>query len=677
MAIIGAFTFGNLIVNHAELRGRSVLTNGLEEMRKYNPATGNWLPAVLRPFRQNPVLAAGGAGNLNGAYTYRIVPYNINEDEDGEAFPVDGEEVAAFEIAVVNQSVNINLAGLRIDSPEITGVRIYRTVAAGEWPALALVGYEAAPLGVFNDNVADADLDFLNEGLDTLIQVPISKPFIIQHRERLFAWGDIPYSDGQAIVTNGNDVVQPVGGAVFGFWLENKEFHAEDDGQVYIIDEYDPVTGNITLTENYAGATRQTDYRICGDPDALIWTDPNDERRWAGANTRPVGGKEGTKPTGLFSSRSALICPKDRRIYGLYYTTRPNYWPAGDSRVSLFSEQHGGISHRTWRTIRGMPIGGTKDGILQVNDGGSQLVSEDAKDWFRDEIVLDANGTQQEAFAVEWAERGQYILFFRSVDNPWGVGCDKALVWHYLTGRLTWYRFLTAFMSGAVVKDTDGKNVVVLGDIWGYVWQFPWGNTDGAAEGATVSGIVDHYETGVGSPGVCVVVDEDAHFPTYGLGLAGVPIYIYEGTGAGEWSIIAANTETELFLHECFATNLDSTSRYYLGPIEFQYKTGDMDFGTIARVKYAESAFVVHEREQSSRVHFRPYINLEETPTELVDERAEQDYGDIDLSAAYEQKVHLGGLQFKHLAVEFYSFLPKNPVSIFDLSFKLRAQDMS
>jgi hypothetical protein len=39
--------------------------------------------------------------------------------------------------------------------------------------------------------------------------------------------------------------------------------------------------------------------------------------------------------------------------------------------------------------------------------------------------------------------------------------------------------------------------------------------------------------------------------------------------------------------------------------------------------------------------------------------------------------VTVGGQQFKHLAIEFYRFLPRNPVSIYDLAYKIRAQDMS
>ena len=36
MAIVGTFNYTNLIINHCEHNGRSILTNGLESMQKYN-----------------------------------------------------------------------------------------------------------------------------------------------------------------------------------------------------------------------------------------------------------------------------------------------------------------------------------------------------------------------------------------------------------------------------------------------------------------------------------------------------------------------------------------------------------------------------------------------------------------------------------------------------------------
>jgi len=670
LPVIGAMPFPNLPVNHAEIRGRSIITDGLSEVRKYNPATGAWLPCVLRPFRQNVALVAGGAGVLNGDYVYRIVPYNINEDEEGEAFPHD-EDVPAFAISVVNQSVNINLAALVADSPEITHVRIYRTTAAGVWPVMALVAEVALPAGVYNDNFADDDLDFENEGLDVFTHVPCPKPFIVQHRERLFMWGDIPYDSGQAGVTNGSTQVTPQAGAIFGFHLITKEFHAQGDGKSYLINGYDPTTGNLILAENYLGVTRNTDYRICGDPDALIWTEENNEHQWAPANTRPVGGKEGAKPTGLFSSRSALICPKDDRIYELYYTTRPNFPPAGDSRVGLLTEQFGGLAHRSWKNIKGAAIGASKHGIIQAGGG---LLSGDAQDWFEANLALDGNGTQQTCFAVDWVQRNQYLLFFKSTEAV--MGCDKALVWHYDSGKLTWYKFLTEFLCGEIVKDTDGTDFIALGDVNGYVWQFPYGDIDGGYAGATLSGTVTSYLAGIASPGICALVDDNAHFPTTGLGLAGVPVYIYDGTGSGQWAIIISNTETQLLV-ECFGVDLDTTSRYYIGPIEFWYKTGWMDLATIARVKYAEALFLVHDVDESD-VELRPYINFEATPHDLVDERTNEDFGLVDLSVSTgEQKIPLGGLQFKHLALEWYSFKPNNPISLFDMALMARPQDPS
>ena len=671
MAVIAALEFGDLIVNHAELRGRSVLTNGLETVRKYNPATGNVLPVCLRPFRQNPVLAAGGAGNLNGDYVYRIVPYNINEDEEGEAFPITGEANAAFEINVVNQSVNINLAGLRVDSPEITHVRIYRTIDGGTWPALALVGEEILPFGVFNDNVADDDLQFEEEGLDTLARVPVPKPYLCQHDDRIFMVGDIPYSVGEAIVTNGNDVITPAAGAVWGFWLEGKEFHFEGDARAYIIDEYDPVAGTLTLTEDYGGATDQGNYRICGDPDAAIWCEPGKEWQWPAANTRPIGGKEADKASGIMSDAGRLVIGKSGKIYQLTYSSGQPAVPY--SHVSLITDQFGVTSHRSMQHVGDVPTVQTKEGIAQILGGSARVVSHDATEWWKAELLLSGNGEQQFCFSVIWPEKQQYLAFIKSTEAQ--VGADKALVWHYATNRFTTYEFLTEFTTGELVKDADGEDIIVLGDVNGFVWEFPFGDIDGAPVNSTLIGTVDSYLTGLGSPGYCALYDADAMFPTSGLGLAGVAVYIVSGTGAGQSVVIIDNTGDTLFI-ECFDIAPDETSVYYIGPISALYRTGWEDFGTLAQTKRVTEAFTAFRREEASDLRFRIYENFNETAPNMVDERTGVDSGLINLTIEESRfRVKTGGIEGQHLAWEVEDGKPNNPFSLYDVALRLNFKE--
>jgi hypothetical protein len=671
MAVIpGGFLYGDLIVNHAELRSRSVLTNGLEAMRKYNPATGSIVPLVLRPFRQDVVLAAGGAGNLDGDYIYRIVPYNINEDEEGEAFPLS-EENAAFQITVANQSVNINLAGLRIDSPEITHVRIYRTLDGGEWPVLALVGEVIAPFGVFNDNVADADLDFANEALDTLIEVPMPKPYLCQHGEQIFMVGDIPYSVGQALVTNGSPIVVPAAGAVFGFYLEGKEFHSENDVQTYIIDEYDPVTGNLILEVDYEGATATRDFHICGDPDAVIWCEPNYEYQWPAINTRAIGGKEADKATGVMSDAGRLIVGKSRKVYQMTWSGgRPHYpW----SHVSLITNRFGCIAHRGMRHVGDIPTFPSKNGIAQVVGGSARIVSRDAADWWVGALDLTGDGIQRMCFSLVNEAKGQLIQFVKSAEAA--LGADKALVWHYQTQRFTTFEFLTEFSCGAIVKDADGKDILVLGDIHGFVWEFDWGDIDGAPVNSTLSGTVDMYHTGLGSPGYCGFTDLDALFPTSGLGLAGVPFYIHAGTGAGQSGIILGNTEDTVYF-ECLAVALDATSQYYIGPIQMLYRTGWTDFGTLRQVKHAINAHMVFERHPDSDLRFKVYKDFSLDAPNLVDERTGTDHGLVSMAAETRRRdIRLGGIDGTHLAWEISDDKPNNPVSVIDLVLELAVKE--
>lgn len=680
MAVIGQFDFPQLIINHTELNGKSILSNGLEAMQKYNPVTGAVLPLVLRPFRQDPVLAAGGAGNLNGHYVYRLVPYNVNEDEEGQANPIDGEEVAAYEIDLANQSCNINLAALAADNAEVTHVRIYRTIADGAWPVLARVGEVALPAGVFNDNTADDDLDFANEGLDTAIQVPTPKPFICTHGSRVFGWGDIPYSEGRVDVTTGDDEVAPVEGAVFGFHLIGKEFHAEGDGRAYMIDAYDPATGNIVLRDNYAGATRTTEYRICGDADTLIWTDPFFEHKWPAFNNLPINKKEDDKPAGIMPQGRRLLLPKSKKTYTLYYNTNPSY---EYSSVSTVSTEYGCVSHRSMVLgDGGVAYWMSKDGIVAiVPDGGLALASVALGSWVYDNLQLDVTGEQQMCMGGLLKRKGQYLAFIPGQDAE--LGCDYAIVWHYLEKKFSIFRFRTEFTALSRVVNTEGEEVLVLGDRHGYLWEYPYGDLDGAPVNSTYSGTVDAY-WGTGSP-YCSLTDNDAQFPTTGLGLAGVPVYIHNGTGAGQWGIVAANTENTLYLEDCFAVALDETSEYYVGNIEARYKTGWHDYGTIDRIKRMMYANLVFEKNDSN-LQFNMYGDFSDTAENLEDKnyRATDptDYGLVNMNGDDEstitprgrKRVPLGGIRKTHLAWELYDDRPNNPWSIYDVSMDVEME---
>jgi hypothetical protein len=671
MAVIGTLQFAGLIVNSACLRGRAVLTNGLERMLKYNPVTGALLPLVMRPFRGTIALTSPAAGVLTGTYEYRIVPYNQNEDEEGQAYP-DADAPAAFSITVAGRTIRINRAALLRDDPEVTHWRIYRvrTDMGGTWPAMARVATVPWATTVYNDNIAETALDFINEVMDYLIRVPTPKPFICQHGDRLFGIGDIPYSDGQARVTNGSPYVTPVGDAEWGFHLEHKEFHAGTDARVYNIESWDATNTRLVLTENYTGTTGDVDYRICGNPDELIWTDPEYETRWPEANVRSVGGKESDKPTGIMSDAGRLIVPKGRKVYSVYPANEE--WAYPYSRVSMVSRQYGSIAHRTWIHVNEIPTGLAREGIVQVTSGGVRMVSGAVQDWLKSEIALDDNGTLQMCFAVHYPAKRQYIVFVKTVDAV--IGCDKAIVWHYDSNKFSVYRFLQEFSAGELVKGPDGTDTIVLGDVNGYCWEFGVGDIDGAPAGSTLSGTVKAYTQSM-SPG-CVIWDSHAVFPTVDLGLAGVPVYIYDGTGKGQWGIITSNGSDTLYFQECFDTPLDATSKYYIGPILANYKTGWMDFGTVMRVKHAVNAELIFEVVDDSELTFRMYKDFAGTPPNLVDEKMVEDYGQIDMGKVNGRtRVKLGGVDGVHLAWEIEDLQPNNPFSLYDVALNVEVKE--
>jgi hypothetical protein len=688
MPVIGNFDFSGLVVNHAELNGKSVLTNGLEAVRKYNPVTSQLLPLVLRPFRGAITLADHAAGALDaGTYVYRIVPYNINEDEEGEAFP-DEEDVAAFEITLpAGRQVRINRAGLTRDNAETTHWRIYRTIAGGSWPALARVATVLWATATYDDNVADDDLDQANEGLDVTIQVPMPKPFICTHGDRLFMWGDVPYSVGQVTLTNGDATVTPIGGAVFGFHLLGKQFHAGTDGRAYTIDSYDPATGTIELNAVYAGASGNSDYRICGDPDTLIWTEPGYEHKWPALNNAPVQSKENDKAAGVMSAFGHLVCAKSTRAYAFHFDNNP---AIPYSRVSPLSRQYGTVSHRSMVSINNTPTFLSRTAVCQERNGVVSI-SNELGDYIKDNLLLDSNGTQQMACAVHLSRRGQYICFFPDkdavnygdADHPM-YACNQAVVWHYLDNKFSIWKFDVPITCAEIGKDTDGEEVVILGDANGYVWEFPYGDLDGPPAGSTYSGTVTQYVDAT----PCAIVDDDAVFPTSGLGLAGMAVYIYEGTGAGQVALIDTNGSDMLILRDCFETPPDETSKYYIGSIRARYKTGWMDYGTVDREKKLDYAHLIF-KQNDSELQFNVYEDFGATPVDLADKNPRTpvadrtDHGLVNMSGddtdsehpRGRKRIFLGGVRRTHVALELEDDRPNNPWTIYDLAVDVEMKE--
>ena len=663
MSVLGSFIYPGQIVNSASLSGKVILTNGLEAY-KYNPITNQLLPLVLRPFRGTMTLTSPNAGALNGVYVYCIVPYNQNEDEEGEHM-----KVHYTTSNLLNKKVLLNRTNLRRDSPEITHWRVYRTIAGDDWPTMARIATVAWATTTYEDNALDITLDFENQPVNEFIYCPTPKPFICTHGSRVFMYGDIPYATGQVHVINGSKTVSPVGDAVFGFWCEGREIHVEQDGRSYSIDEYDPTTGNITLTENYTGSTdTSADYRICGSADDLIFTEEYYENEWPPINIRPIVKKENDKPSGMISGNQGLFVPKSNKSYLLNFV---NYPQLPYSEVVVMNSQLGCISHRTCNMIDKTPVWLSKKGLIT---GGSALVPSFSKvfDYFINNLDLDIDGTQQMCFSVNYIDKKQLLVFIKCQDDLFG--CSRALVWHYGQDKWTIFEFNTEFTCGELVKDTNGVIKIVLGDVNGYVWEYPFGDIDGAPINSTLEGGVDAYTDGLASPFCAAIFDADAQFPTSGLGLAGVPIYVYEGTGEGQNNIISYNAGDTLFFEDCFVTPLDETSKYKIGRIEAQYKTGWMDFGTVARIKDFKYYHVVHEKENAV-LQFKIYKDFGTLPTELEDERTNENFGEINLNLVGRQRKPAGGIRAHHIAWELFDDNPNNPFHIYDVAFDYRFGD--
>jgi hypothetical protein len=146
----------------------------------------------------------------------------------------------------------------------------------------------------------------------------------------------------------------------------------------------------------------------------------------------------------------------------------------------------------------------------------------------------------------------------------------------------------------------------------------------------------------------------------------------------------AAVAQKDFFPGESPAHEVTLSTAYYIGAIVAKYRTGWMDFGTIARIKRVMYGELVYEQSDSI-LNFRMYGDFSDVPADLRDTNPRTpvtqrvDHGIIDMSGDDEDSAHprgrtrvpLGGIRRTHVAWELYDERPRNPWTLYDVGLDM------
>ncbi len=612
----------NSFIDWAESAGYTIITDGKERMKLFDPFEESLIElSHLAPKGSFNLTPVAGSPGLTGKFFYAVTVINRSLKDEIESAPLQnglaaqvGSPVVFIKGAVtpVGEQVAIDLSGITRVWSEATHFAIYRSldVTAADvdpFPVYARVGL--VPVGSspleFIDETDDDDLDFANNALNIAKGPPPIAPFIEELKSVVFATGFESFSGTGADLTNGVATLTiPTGqldeihvGSEITFGSSERAYFIQDlvegspDDTITLGDEH-------LVTVPYEGTTGIKDWFLCSDPTAVRFSEPERPYDWPPINTFQVGRGHG-RNTGVLAVRSNLLITKRQETYAYGFNKF-----AGFGQDFQISSLIGCASNRTLSvdengTARWLAVGG----IAESNGERVRIISGAISEKFN-EVIYDGDkgDLAPRAVGVHDIVNHQYLCTIPTVKASNGIGSREMIVYNYLTGVWSIHEFNVEITELVAARDEDGYPIVLMGDENGFVHRWDLGDTDGAglpgAEG-TVRGTVDTY---VSSP-LPIIRDNSASFfkgaGSPNLDLAGTPVVILSGTGAGQIGVVADTlfSPPELVLFKKFATKLDNTSVYALGPIAADHRSGWMDFGTnnMKYLEYMEMSYYIED----------------------------------------------------------------------------------
>jgi hypothetical protein len=565
-------------------------------------------------------------------------------------------------------------------------------------------------VSLFTDTLADAQLDFQNEGLSILNGAPPCAPIVVDFRNRLHMFGDIPMRSpvGSVSVVQGSKYVVGSFDVDWDRCLEGKFLQLHGDCRTYEIDRVlPPVHGTsppiqrLKLVEEYAGTTRNGSlYTICGHTNRWWWSEPYEPEFWPAASFLDIEPGDGDRIMGGCSNFGQLVICKRRKTYTVAWQETP-LEVLCPTRVS---SDIGCVGPRTFAQVESGTVWLAERGIALYDGRGVQHIqaSDYINEIFTDPnnpryVRKDINGRVIDAVGVFYPKRQQYLLLLPTVQT--NRGCNLLLVWDIKCDAITLHEFCQEFQSMVVAKDSEGNQIVYAGDTNGFIWVLDVGDTDGAGTPGTTGTIQGSVSfAGFDDNGAAVLDDSSASFIEGGLpalaglsgltgfsgaisgsdlGLAGVCLSVRSGPEA-PWTqrTIFGAQQTRLYVTPGWASGAIPQPgwEYMIGPIEFLALFKPTDFGSDDDTKRDWRCIVYHEPEDhDSFVRIDLLQDFQATDPnadiQLQQDGTTEGPRQVNLNYAFgKQVIPLSREVFTTMQVKLSQFAPESPVRLINFA---------
>lgn len=586
------------------------VSDGLRKVHKWDGLKPTFVPVGLDAPTDTPTLAFAGSGSITG--TYRI--YVRFLDEDGRPSPLspasDDEDASAdasftygnlptpTDPRVVMRQVLRNVAGdlntfyVDIETTDLWSTSLTSTTSDDD---ISL-----------NDFVALFD-DEGNDLSDIFDPPRADKPYLVAHRARLWAFGEVIYQRGNAQVTTGSETVYGVGTA----WTEQmigREFIAIGDVKRHLISDVSEADQTLTLTEVYRGPTNlfQT-YMIRTAPENRttgFYSEAGNPDGWPALNRVTIQ-ERGDEPTGVIHAESFLYAAFREALYRVSFSV--DFKTDGDCSLVSF---RGLANHRCWVAMAGELFCLDHLGVYKLTDGGVEELALPIRDTF----TAHAKGE----FKINWSKvqffhavadpENQQIRFFVAMNGP--TMPRHSIVYNVLTRQFSLDEYPFPVVASCLYH-SDRDRVLMSGPGTKLLEAGP-----GYLDGMNPTGYVTTAP--VTSASLMTVTVPTLTLPT--VGIVGYPVAVIRGKGIGQFRRVESFDATTGVLRVDFPwlDKPDSTSEIQVGAIKWRWKSG---WHAQLNVESAPTEIVWTPVPELAYLNVRFYFDHRDTPVLMKQDR--------------------------------------------------------
>ena len=494
-------------------------------------------------------------------------------------------------------------------------VELYRS-AAGVTNVLykvATINYSGSMS--YTDEVDDATLNnsSVDDTLLILVNPPVNnnlvarrfepppndRPIVVQFQDRYFYGGLVKYNRG-TVTTNGNTTIN---GSSTDWVSTLAGRYIEIEGEVAPLLISSASASSITTATAAGTSASGKKYVILPEETKrrqVMFSEPDEPESVPDVNVFTVQevGNDDDDIISLMPLGTTLFLMGKRHKYGFGYSSNP----AIDGSVR-YVEDRGVFNHYCWDTFSNAAFLMDDMGPYMFS-GGSQDISQPIKDlWRKDGDGDKIDFTKSDKFFVKCDRAKNRVYFFVSFVGDSEAYPTRALV--YNISRQSWdmYHYPQQIGSATNLQESN-ETKVIFGAENSKVYIADKGNTD----------IVTSEVKGTcTSSGGTTLTDSGASFAA---SVIGASVYIYEGTGKGQRRTISSRTSTQLTVSSAWSTNPDTTSKYVVGAIEWNWKSSSFGLPVADQRIKREVGLKFKPTDNDQRIDVRFYYNNSETPME-------------------------------------------------------------